>query len=134
MGEPQVPRIGVGIIITKNSKVLFGYRKSAHGQATWCPPGGKLEYGESPLECAVRETKEEAGIGIKDCRIVGVTNDLFDDGQHFVTIWIQATWQEGEPQVQEPEKMIKWQWAEWDKLPQPLFLTIKNLINTGYKP
>jgi len=34
----------------------------------------------------------------------------------------------------EPEKCEKWEWFKWDKLPQPLFLPVKNAIKQGFNP
>lgn len=38
----------------------------------WEVPGGGIEENESPLEAAIRETKEELGLELKDPRLVGV--------------------------------------------------------------
>jgi 8-oxo-dGTP diphosphatase len=129
-----IPRIGVGIIITNGNKVLFGKRVSKHGYGYWCPPGGKLEYQETIFECAGRETLEEANIEIKDCKVVHVTDDFFDDGQHFVTIYVQAAYKRGEPKANEPDKITNWTWVEWKQLPHPLFLPTQNLVDSGYSP
>ena len=59
------PKVGVGVIVTKNSRVLLGKRKGAHGEATWCFPGGHLEFREKLEDCAKRETLEETGVKIK---------------------------------------------------------------------
>mgnify|MGYP001213425023 CR=1 FL=1 len=50
------------MIIRRNGKVLLGLRNSKHGSGTWQFPGGHLEFGETPAECAVREAFEELGI------------------------------------------------------------------------
>ena len=68
---PEYPRIGVGVIVTKGDRVLLIKRKGAHGQGTWSTPGGHLEYGESPEECAARETAEETGVDITGVRALG---------------------------------------------------------------
>jgi hypothetical protein len=53
-------KVGVGVLIFNDKKQLLpGLRKSAHGNGTWCPPGGHLEYGESFEAAGVRETREE---------------------------------------------------------------------------
>jgi 8-oxo-dGTP diphosphatase len=46
---------------------LLILRKKAPNFGNWSPIGGKLEMtlGESPFECAVRETGEETGLGIR---------------------------------------------------------------------
>ena len=59
------PKVGVGVIIVKEGKILLGKRKNAHGEGTWCPPGGHLELGESYEECAKRETFEETNFKIE---------------------------------------------------------------------
>ena len=41
-----------------------------HVDREWTIPGGRLEPGETPLECLVREAREEAGLVIADPRIV----------------------------------------------------------------
>jgi 8-oxo-dGTP diphosphatase len=46
---------------------LLLLRSKAPNKGAWSPIGGKLEMasGESPFECAVRETREETGFGIE---------------------------------------------------------------------
>ena len=38
----------------------------------WLVPGGSADANESPLHCAVRETKEEIGLDILEMKLVGV--------------------------------------------------------------
>ena len=71
------PKVGVGVIIVKEGKILLGERKNAHGEGTWCPPSGHLELGESYEECAKRETFEETGLQIKNLQFITATNDIF---------------------------------------------------------
>ena len=52
----------------KNSQILLLQRKKAPNKGLWSPPGGKLEMslGESPVECAKRESFEEIGLELQD--------------------------------------------------------------------
>lgn len=45
---------------------LLMLRAKPPNEGTWSPVGGKLEMGagESPFECAVRETREETGLAV----------------------------------------------------------------------
>ena len=51
-------------------RVLLIHKKRGHGAGRVNAPGGKLQQGESVLECALRETAEEVGIelGSAECR------------------------------------------------------------------
>ncbi len=49
-----------GLVIRNKKKVLLLLRKGERA-LTWGLPGGHREDGESPLECAIRETIEELG-------------------------------------------------------------------------
>lgn len=133
--EAKRPKVGLGVCLVKNGKVLLGKRLNAHGEGSWGFPGGHLEFGESFAGCAKREVKEETGLEIKTIQFVTCTNDVFlKEDKHYITIYVQAQWIVGKPQVLEPDKMITWQWFAWDNLPSPLFLPIQNLLKTGYRP
>ena len=54
----QRPKIGVGVIVNKDNKVLLLQRKNAHGEGTWCFPGGHLEFNEEIEDCVKREVEE----------------------------------------------------------------------------
>ncbi len=128
----KVPQVGVGVLIVKNNKVLLGKRKNAHGEGTWCPPGGHLEFGESFEDCARRETFEETGISIKNIRFITATNDIFSEEKHYITLCLIADYDGGEAIVKEPDKCESWQWFFWNNLPRPLFLPTIHLIKQGF--
>ena len=86
------PKIGVAAIITRSNQVLLIQRKGPHGTGTWSTPGGHLEFGEDPQQCAIRETREEVGLEVSSVRFIGVTNDIFpESGKHYITLWMEAT-------------------------------------------
>lgn len=129
------PKVGVGVCIVKNGKVLLGQRLNAHGEGTWCFPGGHLEFGESWDNCARREVMEETGIKINKPVFATCTNDVFTiENKHYITIYMKASWKSGEPEVLEPDRMIKWQWFDWTNLPSPIFLPMQNLLKSGFCP
>lgn len=131
----KIPRVGLGVAVIRNGKVLVGQRHNAHGDGAWCFPGGHLEFGESFEKCAEREVREETGLTIQNIRYITATNDFFESAvKHYVTIYMQADWKSGIPQVLEPEKMDQWQWRTIDELPKPLFLPLQHLLQTGYAP
>lgn len=129
------PKVGVGVIVKKDGKVLFGKRKGAHGEGTRSLPGGHLEFGETPEQCAIREVFEEAGIGISNAVRVAFTNDILEKEQkHYVTLYIASDYAGGDVRVMEPDKCEEWRWVDWDDLPRPLFIPIENLLRQGYSP
>ncbi len=119
--ENNYTKVGVGVMVLKDGKVLLGKRKGSHGEGEYSFPGGHLEYMESFEECAQRETTEEAGIEIKNIRLNNVANIKRYDPKHYVHIGLIADWKSGEPQNMEPDKHDSWGWFELDKLPEPLF-------------
>ncbi len=130
----KAPRVGVGIIITKGEQVLLLRRKNVHGSGSWTTPGGHLDFGEFPEECAIREAKEETNIDITDVRFRAITNDVFEaEGKHYITIWMEGRVLAGEASVQAAYEMAEVGWFAWDALPQPLFLPFQNLLDgKGY--
>jgi len=55
---------------------------------TWLVPGGSADENESPLDCAIRETREEIGLEVKNLDLVGVyyapAKNLYTDSLKFL--------------------------------------------------
>ncbi len=129
------PRVGIGVYILRDGKILMGKRIGSHGKNTWSPPGGWLEFGESWEGCAERETMEEAGIKIKNIRFGTVTNDVaVEEKKHVVTLHMIADYDSGEPKIVEPDKWGKWDWFLWNELPEPLFYPLLRLKKQKFNP
>jgi len=126
----EFPKVGVAAIIMADNRLLLIRRKGAHGAGTWAVPGGHLEFGESPEDCAIRETLEETGLAVRNPHCVAVTNDIFnEEDRHYITIWMAVDCP-AEPQViPSVEEVAEWGWFSWNALPSPLFLPLENLIN-----
>lgn len=56
--------IGSLCYILRDGKVLLLKRARPPHVGLWSPPGGKMQVGESPEECVVREIGEETGLQI----------------------------------------------------------------------
>lgn len=133
--SPARPMIGIGVLIQKEGKVLLGERVGSHGAGAWSFPGGHLEFGETPEDCAHRETREEAGIEIMNIRRGPFTNDFFQAEQkHYVTLFLLAEYASGVVRRMEPQKCRQWGWFAWDALPEPLFLSVQHLRDSGFRP
>lgn len=125
----QTVRVGVGVILIRDHKILLGERIGSHGANTWSTPGGHLEIGESIEACAIRETLEETGLVVNSVQKFAFTNDVFEsEEKHYVTLFVTTSDFTGEPKLTEPDKCKQWQWFELNDLPHPLFLPIQNLL------
>jgi len=120
----QYPRIGIGIMVhNEHNHVLLGMRIGAHGENTWCFPGGQLEWGETIFSCAKREVKEECGLTIEPVDIISVNDDMewLADGKHYITICVLGKYTGGEPKIMEPHRCAEWKWFPMESLPENIF-------------
>ena len=73
----------------KDSRILMLQRSKSPNKGFWSPPGGKLEMalGESPYECAKRESCEELGLELHDddLHLFGyVSEKNYEGGGHWL--------------------------------------------------
>jgi len=131
----RVPRVGIAICVVRNNKVLMGQRIGSHGKGEFAFPGGHLEFGEDPEECALRETLEETGLRLKNMSFATYVNDVAY-GLHYITLIMQAELEDEkqEAKVMEPDKCAQWVWADWDSLPEPVFHGLQVLKRTSWRP
>lgn len=130
--ETSVVKVGVGVIVIRNKKVLLGLRAGSHGAGTWSCPGGHIEFGETVSECSVRETLEETGANLH------LINNHFDwnekiwekEEKHYITIYSLGTLDEdAEPVIMEPNKCLEWRWFEESELEGLTLMEDKKMKN-----
>ena len=127
-------RVGVGVLVVRDGRVLLGRRLGSHGAGTWAPPGGHLEPGETVDACARREALEETGLVLGDVAPGPWSVDDFPEiARRYVTLFAVAD-AAGEPGRREPDKCAGWAWCAWDALPEPLFAPLASLRARGLLP
>lgn len=122
------PRVGVGIVVINDKKILLGKRKGSHGSQEWSFPGGHLEFGETVEECAFRELYEETGLKALSMQMGPWVDDIIENEKHYVTLFVIVNQFEGDLQLMEPDKCEGWHWFDENSLPSPLFSPVRSLI------
>lgn len=124
--KKQLPRVGVGVLVFKNGKLLLHRRKNGVGigSGEYSAIGGHLEYMESFADGVRREAREEAGIEIKNIRFLCVSNTRACRPKHYIDISLSAEWKSGVPKILEPKKCAGWDWYDINNLPKNLFISM----------
>ena len=97
--------------LKKEGKTLMIHRVKRENdmhKGKWNGLGGKIEPGETPEECVIREVEEECGLTIKNPRLKGVlTFPSFDGIEDWYVFVFTATEFEGDLH-DSPEGVLKW--------------------------
>jgi len=116
-------KVSVYGAIVKEGKLLVLHR---HVPDVWELPGGKMEYGEHPIQAVKREVKEETGFDaeVKEEPLVG--SSLRPDGMHEIVIVYPCRILNEDTDVRLYEvEHFEFKWVSYDEL-----LAIKNLATS----
>lgn len=112
--------IAAGILFYANGKYLFLQRPD--GQ--WGLPAGSIEPGETPFQCAVRETFEEVGYVVAGNIELPI---IFNDGT-FICYFVKCE----EFKVTLNHEHSQFAWLPLDLLPTPLFMDTKKIVALSF--
>src|ERR1700761_2833247 len=81
--DPAAPKANsmvpsVNVVVTNDQGQILLIRRTDN--ENWAVPGGAIDLGESMVQAAVRETKEESGV---DCQITGLVG-IYTDPKHVI--------------------------------------------------
>ena len=74
--ENAMPILSTLIYCLDKGRVLLMRRSKEPNLGLWVAPGGKVEAGESPYDCAVRELYEETGLRAERIRFRGLITEI----------------------------------------------------------
>ena len=92
------PKVGVGVVVMAEDKLLLVKRMMAPEIGKWSIPAGYLDAGEDPRETAVREVWEETNLSVEIGDLVDVyfNEDVATEGGASIFILYEATLLGGE--------------------------------------
>ena len=99
------------ILIEDGKRILLQNRVKDDWKG-YALPGGHVEAGESFVDAAVREAKEETGLRIKNPRLVGVKQFPIPNGRYVVFLF-KATDFDGQAQSSDEGNV---EWVEYERL------------------
>ncbi len=119
-----------GLVTNENNELLMIFRRGK-----WDLPKGKLDEGETLEECAVREVKEETGIGNVELKnLVDITYHQYFDKHSNETVIKETHWfamqVKGRPELipQTEEDIEKIIWADKEVIGESLENTYLNIV------
>jgi 8-oxo-dGTP diphosphatase len=80
------PKLVAGCLIADGNRILLIRRGLEPSLGKWTYPGGYVDFGETPVQCALRETAEEVGMTVRDPALLGVYADRRDPKPSIITV------------------------------------------------
>lgn len=106
------------VVSDEEGRVLLSRRAHEPAAGKFDLPGGFLEEGEHPADCARREFREEAGIEISEPELLGVWMDTYEYKRRLVAtlnVYYRATIVRGTPTA--ADDVAEFRWFSPDDLP-----------------
>lgn len=102
------------LFIIREGEILLIRKKRGLGAGKINGPGGKIDPGETPRQCAVREVEEELLVTATDAQEIGLLHFQFTDGLALLCHVFRATTFTGTPTETDEATPI---WTPLDAIP-----------------
>ncbi|RDH82363.1 MAG: ADP-ribose pyrophosphatase [endosymbiont of Galathealinum brachiosum] len=122
----------VATLVIRNRQLLLGKRFNKESFEGWQCPGGYLYKGEEIEPAASRHCLQKAGIQIEQLRSASYSNNVFSEYHHTVTLYIVAEAFQVQDRKKFESEKIQWSWFDFDRLPEPLFLPLQNVLKAEW--
>ncbi len=109
----QPPKIGALAVVVHDGRVLLVQRNKQPDAGLWGFPGGHVEWGETVLDAAARELREETGVIAEPLRYLDNLDLLRRDanGQvtaHYLLVGVACRYVSGTPVAADDARDARW--------------------------
>jgi 8-oxo-dGTP diphosphatase len=109
----QFPKLGVSACVWRDGRVLIIQRAKPPLVGHWSLPGGHVEPGETVLDAAHRELREETGIAADLRHLVGLYDLIRRDDAgaiavHYAIACYAGHWRAGEAMASSDAAAVRW--------------------------
>ncbi len=122
------PKVGVGVLVVEEGKILLVRRTMAPEIGKWSIPAGFLDAGEDPEETAVREAFEETNLHVQIEKLLNVYHNPPEQGGASIFILYQARRIDGVPRAGDDADAVGF--FSPDNLPAIAFASTHHAIQT----
>ena len=110
---PQRPFLAVSAAVVRDGKVLVVRRARNPAFNLYTLPGGVVETGETLIDAATREVREETSLDVEPMALAGHREVIVRDAEgrverHFIILCYAARWRSGEPVLNEELDDARW--------------------------
>lgn len=110
---PARPIVGVGVVVLRDDAVLLIRRARPPREGQWSLPGGAQKTGESVVQAALREVREETGVDVEVRGLLDVIDSIQEDPDgrvryHYTLVDVYAEWRAGEPVAEGDALQARW--------------------------
>ena len=111
LSPPPMP--AVIAVVLHGGQALLVRRANPPDAGLWGFPGGKIEFGETVAEAAIRELQEETGVTGEAQDVITTLDILVPSGdggirQHYILIAVRCRWLSGTPAAADDALEARW--------------------------
>jgi len=123
------PKVGVGVLVVDQGKILLVKRKMNPEQGKWSLPAGFLDYGENPKETAEREVFEETNLRVQIQSLLEIYHnpEAVENGGASIFILYTARLEGGE--IEAGDDASQAAFFDPGELPEIAFASTRDVIN-----
>jgi ADP-ribose pyrophosphatase YjhB (NUDIX family) len=113
MTQGERPVVGAICVVRRGDQVLLAQRSKGGYIGRWGFPGGHVERGETVIEAAIRELREETGVVADPQGVLTVLDEIgrSEVGEvqwHYVLVAVLADWRSGEAVAADDAADVRW--------------------------